>query len=150
MTGVRPLAEGARAFSDFLTSHSIWNCRRLFVTQQTFASFTLLSLHFYGKVHLAMASRGVCLQALRSAEGRVAGSRSASWNMRTFSSQPSNWTSGICQKSAQFPAGARSLPQQPSRIVTYAIPSWLRNRRQFSSSPASRHGHLDPPRPGEE
>ncbi|CAG5159774.1 uncharacterized protein ALTATR162_LOCUS5671 [Alternaria atra] len=37
-----------------------------------------------------------------------------------------------------------------SSIVKATSPSWLRNRRQFSSSPASRHGHLDPPRPGEE
>jgi ferredoxin len=37
-----------------------------------------------------------------------------------------------------------------SSVVKATSPSWLRNRRQFSSSPASRHGHLDPPRPGEE
>ncbi|KAF1848117.1 ferredoxin, partial [Cucurbitaria berberidis CBS 394.84] len=28
--------------------------------------------------------------------------------------------------------------------------SFLRSRRHFSSSPASRHGHIDPPKPGEE
>ncbi|CAO2647327.1 Nn.00g082490.m01.CDS01 [Neocucurbitaria sp. VM-36] len=46
----------------------------------------------------------------------------------------------------------RALPlsHQQSRILKASTPSFLRNRRQFSSSPASRHGHIDPPKPGEE
>jgi len=35
-------------------------------------------------------------------------------------------------------------------FVEAASPSWLRDRRHFSSTPVARHGHLDPPKPGEE
>ncbi|KAI8933014.1 mitochondrial matrix iron-sulfur protein [Plenodomus lindquistii] len=48
---------------------------------------------------------------------------------------------------------ARIVPassSETSSIITATTPSWLRHRRHFSSTPTSRHGHLDPPKPGEE
>ncbi|KAH6861417.1 ferredoxin [Alternaria alternata] len=90
-----------------------------------------------------MAVRRACLSAL---EGRIAGARGASSSPQRFAS---NWTASACQKSLHTPMMASSLLSQSS-VIKATSPSWLRNRRQFSSSPTSRHGHLDPPRPGEE
>lgn len=43
------------------------------------------------------------------------------------------------------------ISQQASKIVTASSPSWLpSHRRPFSSTPVAHHGHLDPPKPGEE
>ncbi|KAF1945559.1 adrenodoxin [Clathrospora elynae] len=89
------------------------------------------------------------MQALRCSEGRIAVSRGASSSFGTFSRQASNWTAATSQVSKQ-----RTLRVFPvlrlSNIITPNSQSWLQTRRQFSSTPASRHAHLDPPRSGEE
>ncbi|KAI4682321.1 mitochondrial matrix iron-sulfur protein [Alternaria novae-zelandiae] len=90
-----------------------------------------------------MAARRACVNAL---EGRIAGARGASSSPRRFAS---NWAAAICRRSIQTQTTAVST-LSTSTILKATSPSWLQSRRQFSSSPASRHGHLDPPRPGEE
>jgi hypothetical protein len=88
-----------------------------------------------------MAQRRVCLDVLRGVE---AGARGAS---RPFSSRPHNWTSSIYQQPPHTPTRTLRLPQQHTSTISATSPS---SRRPFSSTPASRHEHIDPPKPGEE
>ncbi|KAH7353120.1 2Fe-2S ferredoxin-type domain-containing protein [Pyrenochaeta sp. MPI-SDFR-AT-0127] len=97
-----------------------------------------------------MASSRTCVNAVRNSAAWSAGSRGASSGIRTFSSQSSNWASLISHGIKPAASRPSTLLQQGPRLARASVPSWLRNRRHFSSSPASRHGHLDPPRPGEE
>lgn len=77
---------------------------------------------------------------------RAAGARSA-W--ATPPRLSSHWATAMWQRRMHSQNMASPVLRQ-STIVAATSPSWLRNRRQFSASPAPRHGHLDPPRPGEE
>ncbi|KAJ4404186.1 mitochondrial matrix iron-sulfur protein [Didymella pomorum] len=88
-----------------------------------------------------MASMRVFGNALRCSEKLVAASSARS--SRCFSSQVSHWAS---QSTAPARTALAQRSQQTSRIACAAAAS----RRAFSSSPASRHGHLDKPKPGEE
>jgi hypothetical protein len=135
-----------------LTSHRCRDYRspQLFCSTTARQTASLLSAHsslltrikpILNESTLVMASRRVCLNALRGAECR---SRGAS---RTVSS---NWTAGTCQRSIHTPRSALRLPQLQARVLGATRPSWQRTRRTFSASPMFRHGHLDPPRPGEE
>ncbi|EMD92410.1 hypothetical protein COCC4DRAFT_131200 [Bipolaris maydis ATCC 48331] len=54
-----------------------------------------------------------------------------------------------CRRGMHTQRAATSLPWQ-IKVAAPISPSWLRNSRQFSASHAPRHGHLDPPKPGEE
>ena len=93
-----------------------------------------------------MASRRACLDVLRRSEA-LARNSSASSNLRNFSSQ-SSWTT---TPQAVTSAKRRISPWSQKALKTpHATSRVLRHHRQFSSSPTSRHGHLDPPRPGEE
>lgn len=88
-----------------------------------------------------MASQSVFGNVLRcSAKLATASSARSS---RCFASQASNWAS---QSTAHAGRALAPRSQHPSRLVCAATPL----RRAFSSSPASRHGHLDKPKPGEE
>ncbi len=139
--------------STFLTSHSIRNCWRIHSSwhHRTLQPIRFCASSSYCSTRPAgnpaptfdMASRRACLSAL---EGRIVGARGASSSPRRFSS---NWTTATCQNSIQTKTtAALMLPR--SSIVKMTSLSWLQTCRQFSSTPASRHGHLDPPRPGEE
>ncbi|CAE7187171.1 hypothetical protein CFE70_006575 [Pyrenophora teres f. teres 0-1] len=55
----------------------------------------------------------------------------------------------MCQRSMRTQSTTLADLSRPS-LLKAASPSWLRNRRHFSSTPVARHGHLDPPKPGEE
>ncbi|KAF2865703.1 2Fe-2S ferredoxin-type domain-containing protein [Massariosphaeria phaeospora] len=72
--------------------------------------------------------------------------------IRQFSSQSSNWTpcspASTAQRSRGAPSPLQLVPNVPSAIASVSIRT--RDRRKFSSSPVSRHAHLDPPKPGEE
>lgn len=91
---------------------------------------------------IIMASRRTCLGLLRRGDAFTKKS-SASSNLRTFSN-PSYWSTRRVQDAKRI-----SLWSQSSRspLATSQI---LRHSKQFSSSPAPRHGHLDAPKPGEE
>ncbi|KAF3009584.1 mitochondrial matrix iron-sulfur protein [Curvularia kusanoi] len=90
-----------------------------------------------------MASKRVFGQALRCSEKLAAASSASARNTRCFASHASNWAA---QSTAQTGRTLASRFQHTSRLAGAAtIP-----RRPFSSSPASRHGHLDKPNPGEE
>ena len=94
-----------------------------------------------------MASRRACLDVLRRSEP-ISRSSSASSSLRNFSSQSRNWASA---PRAVTTAKRRISPwSQQCSSTQEATSQILRHHRQFSSSPASRHGHLEPPRPGEE
>lgn len=88
-----------------------------------------------------MASRRVLANALRFSERAVAASSAS--NTRCFARQASNWAPHSTTRAGKTLA----LPsQRTSRLVGAATAS----RRAFSSSSASRHGHIDKPKAGEE
>lgn len=88
-----------------------------------------------------MASKRVFGHALRCSEKLAAASSAP--NTRCFTSHARNWAA---QSTAQTGRTVVSRFQHTLRLAGAAtIP-----RRAFSSSPASRHGHLDKPNPGEE
>jgi len=90
-----------------------------------------------------MASRRVLASALRFLERAVAASSAS--NTRCFARQASNWT----PHSTTHAGKTLALPsQRTSRLVGAAAAA--ASRRAFSSSPASRHGHIDKPKAGEE
>lgn len=91
----------------------------------------------------AMAANRACWML---AEGRIAGARSALSTPLTLSS---HWAPMACRRGMHTQRAATSLPWQ-IKVAAPISPSWLRNSRQFSASHAPRHGHLDPPKPGEE
>ncbi|KAF2844709.1 ferredoxin [Plenodomus tracheiphilus IPT5] len=97
-----------------------------------------------------MASPRTCLNALRLSQAGVAASRGALPSRRAYLRRVSNWASTSSRDAQSSRGGIGIVSQQDSNVVTASSPSWLRHRRHFSSSPASRHGHLDPPKPGEE
>jgi hypothetical protein len=124
------------------TSHSIRNYRRpRFSVSQCPLSTAIFSPERPQKP--GMAASRACSIVL---EGRVAGARSA---LSTPQRLSSHWATTACQRQMHTHKAATSLPRRFS-IATAKTPSWLRNSRQFSASHAPRHGHLDPPRPGEE
>jgi len=90
-----------------------------------------------------MAATRACLNVV---EGRIAGARGV-WSGRRMGS--SNWAVVMCQRSMRTQSTVLPGLSRPS-LVKAASPSWKRNHRQFSSTPVARHGHLDPPKPGEE
>ena len=89
-------------------------------------------------LYCIMASKRVLGNALRCSEKFVTASSVRS--SRCFSSQSSNWAS------ASTTHARRTFAAGSPRIIYAATAS----RRAFSSSPASRHGHLDKPNAGEE
>jgi len=91
-----------------------------------------------------MASKRVCVQAFKTAEGLWSHSKTAS---RNFSSQ---WTARANAPQHSLSASRTNLLpwRQQSLLGKYTsqpIPA-----RSFTSTPASCHGHLDAPKPGEE
>lgn len=134
------------------TSHSIRIYRRLrllrLLSWQTFAllrTYPLTSAIFsIERPHTpTMAANRACWMLV---EGRIAGARSA---LSTPLTSTSHWATMTCQRGMHTQRAATSRPRQ-FKVATPTSPSWLRNSRQFSASHAPRHGHLDPPRPGEE
>lgn len=73
--------------------------------------------------------------------------------LRHIDIQSSNWNS---RKAAAIKLQIwRSLESsqtynRPRGLPSASIPNFARSRRRFSSTPISRHGHLTPPKPGEE
>ncbi|KAL6704406.1 mitochondrial matrix iron-sulfur protein [Coniothyrium glycines] len=100
-----------------------------------------------------MASRRICIsagekRAYTTTAWAAACKRGASRANRSFcTARPSNWPS---RPETTPSRPTLRIPRQQTCIVSASVPSWLRHRRQFSSTPVSRHGHLDPPPPGEE
>jgi hypothetical protein len=116
------------------------------IVQQIFVFF-LLALSFFHSID-RMATRRTCISVLRQTEAFYS-TWKASPSPRNFSSQSNNWTytpRGINEAKRRVSPCSR----QSYGILTTTTPSSLRNQRLFSSTPTPRHGHLDPPKPGEE
>lgn len=80
-------------------------------------------------------------------------SQQASSQLRHIHIQSSNWNS---RKAAAIKLQIWRI-LEPSQTYNHlrglpsaSIPNFARSRRRFSSTPISRHGHLTPPKPGEE
>lgn len=127
-----------------LTSHSIRN-----YSLDDNCSFGFCSRTFFFDVFMRiMASRRTCTTAFRRSEAflsQKSGSSSSS-SIQKFSRQSSNWTCPAPQQSN----GVKQTSLNSYRKFIATPSSTLRIQRPFSSSPASRHGHLDTPAPGEE
>ncbi|KAF2793829.1 ferredoxin [Melanomma pulvis-pyrius CBS 109.77] len=77
-------------------------------------------------------------------------SRPASTRIHRFYSNSRNWVPSTLTRH-NLAAGKGPQLSRPSPNTSLAIPSaFIRDQRAFSSTPVSRHGHLDPPKPGEE
>jgi hypothetical protein len=131
-----------------LTSHSLRNyrCNNTISVRLPFPFLLLLSRSSLLFQVNTMASRRTCISLLRQSETFASKASGASSSFQKFSSRSNSWTCAT-------PRGineARRRVSTSSRSLASMTPSNFQNRRQFSSTPAPRHGHLDTPKPGEE
>lgn len=82
--------------------------------------------------------RNALARALKNEEGILRTSLSS--QRRTFSSRPLN----------NYMSTHKRAQEAQWKLSNPTIQAFARNRRKFSSTPISRHNHLDPPKPGEE
>jgi hypothetical protein len=93
-----------------------------------------------------MASRRTCINVLSRLEGISSRATGASPSLRTFSSKSSNWTCATRRGINEAKRRTSPCLEVPNMVLSPI----LQARRQFSSTPTPRHGHLDAPKPGEE
>lgn len=80
-------------------------------------------------------------------------SSSQASQLRYIHIQSSNWNS---RKAAAIKlqiwrsSESSQTYNRPRGLPSASVPNFARSRRRFSSTPISRHGHLTPPKPGEE
>jgi hypothetical protein len=72
--------------------------------------------------------------------------------VRHINTSSGNWAAPIAVPNSPTWKSYRTSsfqPSKPSPSFTQ-LPALARSRRRFSTTPIARHGHLDPPKPGEE
>ncbi|KAF2125580.1 ferredoxin [Dothidotthia symphoricarpi CBS 119687] len=84
-----------------------------------------------------MAAKRVCSSALRLSGAGAARKSTGARSSRSFSTQHANWTTAL---QAKHTTSTTILPR-----IQATHP-----QRRFSTTPTPQHGHLDPPKPGEE